>query len=97
VPVTADPPCVAKVKVEEVIVDAFIAVLKVAVTAELTATPVLALGGVTAVIVGAIGGGGLLPLVELEPPQPTTNKAAETSHKAVDDRITRHSLRLFRS
>src|SRR5580692_7930766 len=78
-------------------VDALIAVLKVAVTAELTTTPVLALVGVAAVTVGATGGGGLLLLVELEPPHPATNRAAETSHKAVDDRITRHSLRLFRS
>jgi hypothetical protein len=78
-------------------VDALIAVLKVAVTAEFTATLVLAFVGVTAATVGAAGGGGLLLLVDPEPPHPATNRAAETSHNAVDDRITRHSLRLFRS
>jgi hypothetical protein len=53
VALTAAPPCGVSVKVELVIVAAFIAVLKVAVMADVIAPPVEALVGVTAVTVGA--------------------------------------------
>jgi hypothetical protein len=53
---TADPPAGVSVKVDPVIVDAFIASLNVAVTADVMATLVLAFNGVTAVTVGAGGG-----------------------------------------
>jgi hypothetical protein len=52
VPVT-DPPPPVNVKVEPVIVDAFIAAPKVAVTFDAIATPVLPAVGVTLVTVGA--------------------------------------------
>jgi hypothetical protein len=51
-----------RVKVDEVIVDEVIAWLKVAVTVELTATPVAALSGVTAV---TVGGTGAAPVVKV--------------------------------
>jgi hypothetical protein len=57
VPLTAPPPCAASVKVALVSVVAFIASLKVAVSAAVIDTPVAPLSGVTAVTVGAGGGG----------------------------------------
>jgi hypothetical protein len=56
VPLTEVPPGPVTVKVEELIVAAFIAWLKVAVRADVTATPVAALRGVTDVTVGGTGG-----------------------------------------
>jgi hypothetical protein len=55
VPVTAEPPCGVSVNVDEVMDEALIASLKVAVTVVPVATLVAALSGVTAVTMGATG------------------------------------------
>ncbi len=86
-PVTA-PLAVASVKVELLIVAAFIAWLKVAVTIEVTVTPVAPLAGVVAITVGAVGGGVVpVPEPELPPPHPATIKAEKISIE-VTARIT---------
>jgi len=61
------------------------AVLKVAVTAELMATPVALLAGVVEVTVGATGGGGFPPPppVLLEPPP--EHPAMSTAHESKQD------------
>ena len=90
VPVTAVPPCAASVKVVAVMVDGFIAVLKVAVTVDVTATPVAPLVGETAVTVGALGGG----VPDPPPPHPARIRDALTSHQPEWNRITDLSFRI---
>jgi hypothetical protein len=82
------------VKVEELIVAAFMAKLKVAVMAVFTATSVVPLAGVTAVTVGAVGGGGGADVPELDPPHPETTSAADTSRQATPKRMMRFLLGL---
>jgi hypothetical protein len=80
------------VKVDVVIVDAFIAVLKVAVTGELIATPAAPLAGAVAV---TVGGGLLPPPPDPEPPHPATSRDKLTSHQALGNRMTNFSLPRF--
>jgi len=75
------------------IVDAFIAVLKVAVTDALVATPVAPFVGVAAVTVGALNGGVFLPPL---PPHPASARTA-TSHQDVRNRITHISLSIIQT
>jgi hypothetical protein len=88
------------VKVDPVIVDEFIASLKVAVTADVMAMPVLVFVGVTAVIVGAVVATQLLvqviPPPPLPPPHPAITRVAATSHQAARIRIIKFSLESFR-
>jgi hypothetical protein len=81
------------VNVEELIVAAFIAWLKVAVKAVLTATPIAPVAGVMAVTVGAIGGVNV-PEPELGPPHPETTNTADTRRQAIPKRMIRFLLRL---
>jgi hypothetical protein len=74
------------VNVDAVRVDAFIAWLKVAVTVVLTATPVAAPRGVTAVTIGAAGGGCVV-VPELPPPQPEITSAAIPTKPAILKRM----------
>lgn len=72
VPATA-PPGPETVKLDAPMDDAFMVSLKTAVMAAEGATPVAALTGVTDVTVGAAGG---VLVLETEPPQPETARAA---------------------
>jgi hypothetical protein len=96
-PVTAEPPCAASVKVDVVIVDAFIGALNVAVTAELTATPVARFAGVTGATDSTVATQLLVQVVPPPPPpHPAIARLAVTSHQAVVTRITNFSLGSFR-
>jgi hypothetical protein len=75
-----------------VIVAEFIDMLKVAVRAEFTATPVAPLAGAIEVTVGAVGGGGGVDVPELDPPHPETKSAADTSKQAIPKRMINFSL-----
>jgi hypothetical protein len=97
-PATAPPPDAVRVKVEPVIVDAFTAELKVAVTAEVIATPVTPLAGVTELTES--GEVVLQLLVQVVPPPPPPHpeiaRAAATSHHAARIRIINFSSGSFR-
>jgi hypothetical protein len=84
------------VNVEALMVDAVIAWLKVAVTAGMMATPVAALAGVTEVIVGAVGGGGV-PEPATDPPHPATRSAAGNRREAILKRMITIYLRFSRT
>jgi hypothetical protein len=81
------------VKVDVVIVDAFIAVLNVAVTVELMATLVVPLAGVAEVTVGAVGGrGGGDPPEFPQPLHAARTRDALTSHQPEWNRIIDFSM-----
>jgi hypothetical protein len=86
VPDTEAPPDADTVKVDALIVAAFIAVLKVAVTAELIATFVAALAGVTELTAGAVGGGGGVPEPD-DPPHPATANTTDAKMQATLKRM----------
>jgi hypothetical protein len=88
------------VKVEPVIVDAFIGSLNVAVTVDVIAMPVLVFVGVTTL---TDGGEVVLQLLvqvvpppPLPPPHPEMTRAAATSHQAARIRIIKFSSESFR-
>jgi hypothetical protein len=85
------------VKVEVVIVDAFAGMLKVAVTADVTATPVAPLAGVTALTDSVLVTQFVVQVVPPPPPpHPAIKRLAASSHQAVVTRITNFSLGSFR-
>jgi hypothetical protein len=96
-PATAPPPCAVSVKVELVMVDAFAPMLKLAVTAEVIATPVAPLAGVTKETEIAFVGQLLIHVPPpLPPPHPEMTSAAATNHQAARIRIINFSLGSFR-
>jgi hypothetical protein len=80
------------VKVNALIVDAFIAWLNVAVAVVAMDMPVPPLAGVDAMTVGAVGGAEDAPEPEPPPPHPTITQAAVTSHQVLWNRISKFSL-----
>jgi hypothetical protein len=72
------------------IVAAFIAWLKVAVTVVLTATPAAPPAGVTEATVGAMGG---VDVPEPDPPHPETTSPAQIRRQTIPERIIRFLLR----
>jgi len=84
------------VKVDAVIVDAFIGALNAAVIAEVTATPVAPFAGVTAVTDSTVATQLLVQVVPPPPPpHPAITRLAASSHQAVVTRITNFSSGSF--
>jgi hypothetical protein len=72
-------------------VDPFITSLNMAVTGEVTATPVLPLAGVTDVTASVVW----VVVTLLLPPHPATTKAEAMSHQAPRNRMIIFSLQTF--
>jgi hypothetical protein len=90
----AAPPGPVKVNVEEVIVAAFIARLKVAVRVVLTATPAAPLAGVTELTVGPVGA---VDVPKFDPPHAERTRGIDPKSKAIPKRTAGFPLPLQRT